>query len=76
MQRNTLKPKDEMYRLHSTKVFENLVIDPTTDEELSKFVNETLTKGPKFANYAPEKLEQFLSRIYELRENNRNNTTR
>ena len=50
-------------------VFETLVVDKTTDLELSKFVEETNIKGPKFSNYTSEKLEQFVSRIYELRKN-------
>ncbi len=60
--------------MHGAGAFETLEVDPETDPELFKFVNETLTKGPKFSNYASTKLEQFLSRIYELRKDNSNNT--
>ena len=67
---------DELYKLYGAKVFDTLEVDPTTDEHLFKFVEETRTKGPKFSNYATEKLENFVSRIYELRENNSNNTPR
>ena len=65
-----------MYKLYGSKIFNFLVVDPITDPELSKFVNETKTKGPRFSNYSKEKLEQFVNRIYELRENNSNNTAR
>lgn len=63
-----------MYIVYGKDNFESLVVDETTDPELFKFVDETKTKGPKFSNYTAEKLEQFLSRIYELRKNNSNNT--
>ena len=69
-----IKSKDELYRLYGENQFADLTIDETTDPELFKFVDETKTKGPKFSNYTAEKLEQFLSRIYELRKNNSNNT--
>jgi len=60
--------------LYSAKVFDTLEVDAMTDPELFKFVKETQTKGPKFSNYNIEKIEHFVSRIYELRENNSNNT--
>jgi hypothetical protein len=60
--------------LYGANAFEQLVIDENIDPELAKFVNETITKGPKFSNYASEKLNQFVSRIYELRKDNPNNT--
>lgn len=63
-----------MYKLYGAKVFETLDIDAATDPDLFKFVDETITKGPKFSNYSREKLEYFVSRIYELRKNNSNNT--
>ena len=62
--------------MYSAKAFDTLVVDKTTDPELAKFVNQTISRGPKFSNYTAEKLEQFLSRIYELREDNSNNTAR
>jgi hypothetical protein len=65
-----------MYTLYGAKVFETLEIDNTTDPELFQFVEETITKGPKFSNYSREKLEYFVSRIYELRKDNSNNTPR
>lgn len=63
-----------MYKLLSEGTFKKLNPNPDTDPELYKFVEETNTKGPKFSNYTREKLETFLSRIYELRKNNSNNT--
>ena len=67
--RTGFRPADELYKLYGKNVFETLVVDKTTDLELSKFVEETNVKGPKFSNYTSEKLEQFVSRIYELRKN-------
>lgn len=75
MQQSGARPKDELYKLYGAKAFEQLVIDETTDPELSRFVKETVAKGPKFSNYTSEKLNQFVSRIYELRKDNANNTT-
>lgn len=63
-----------MYVAYGRDNFRSLVVDETTDPELYKFVETTKIKGPKFSNYTPEKLEYFLSRIYELRKNNSNNT--
>lgn len=63
-----------MYVVYGKDNFRSLVVDEATDFELFKFIEETKTKGPKFSNYTPEQLEQFLSRIYELRKNNSNNT--
>ena len=61
--------------LYGAKVFDTLEIDATTDPDLAKFVEETKTKGPKFSNYTTDKIEYFVSRIYELRKNNSNNAT-
>lgn len=74
MQRSHAKSKDELYRLYSSNVFDHLEVDETTDPELAKFVDETKTKGPKFNNYSKEKADYFVSRIYELRKDNPNNT--
>ena len=70
------RPKDELYKLYGSGVFEHLIIDPSTDPELSRFVEETIIKGPKFSNYTTEKLNIFVSRIYELRKDNTDNTSR
>ena len=59
--------------MHSAKLFDTIEVDPITDPELAMFVEETKTKGPKFSNYSKDKIENFVSRIYELRENNSNN---
>ncbi len=50
------------------------MIDQYTDPDLYAFVEETKAKGPKFANYKSATLEKFISRIYELRKDNSNNT--
>ena len=47
-------------------------VDPDTDPELSEFI-ESSKKKVRFNNYPHDKLEYFARRIYELRENNRNN---
>jgi hypothetical protein len=49
-------------------------VDKATDPKLFDFVEETKTKGPKFSNYNAETIETFVSRIYELRKDNTNNT--
>lgn len=71
-QRLGLRAKDELYRLHGDGVFNTLA--QSGDTEFDEFVNEVTANGPRFSNYTPEKLEYFVSRIYELRENNRNNS--
>ena len=68
-----LRAKDELYKLYSQNKFRDIEVDPT-DTALADFVEETKTKGPKFSNYTREKLEYFVSRIYELRKNNTDNT--
>jgi hypothetical protein len=65
-----------MYRLYGVDQFNDLIIDRFTDPALYQFVEETKVRGPKFANYSTERLKEFASRIYELRKNNPNNTTR
>lgn len=69
-----IKAKDELYKLYGENQFKDLKIDPQVDPALYDFVNETVTKGPKFSNYSPEQVEHFVSRIYELRKDNSNNT--
>lgn len=65
-----------MYRLYDKDQFKDLIIDRFTDPALHEFVEETKSRGPKFANYSPERLKEFVSRIYELRKNNSNNSAR
>lgn len=64
-----------MYRLYDVDRFNDLIIDKFTDPTLYEFVEETKARGPKFANYSPERLQEFANRIYELRKNNSDNTT-
>jgi hypothetical protein len=52
------------------------VLDDKVDPELAMFINDTKTRGPKFANYSPEKIEYFVNGIYELRKDNTNNAAR
>lgn len=63
-----------MYRIYGQDNFKDLIIDRFTDPALYDFVEETKTKGPKFANYSQERLREFVSKIYELRKNNSNNS--
>lgn len=69
-----MRPKDELYKLYDENKFADLNVDPETDKELYNLVEETKTKGPKFSNYGPDKIEYFVRRIYELRKDQRNNT--
>ena len=71
-QRLTVKPIDELYRLYGENHFADLDVDPDTDAELYKFLENSKDK-PRFSGYPKEKLEYFVRRIYELRENNSNN---
>lgn len=71
-----LRPKDELYKIYDVDRFQDLIIDKFTDPSLYEFVEETKARGPKFANYSSERLQEFADRIYELRKNNSNNTTR
>lgn len=64
-----------MYRLYGSNLFQLLNVDKEEDPELWKFIEETRTKGPHFSNYTTVKLENFISRIYELRKDNSNNPT-
>jgi len=66
---------DELYKLYGSGTFDSLKVDEATNPELFKFVEETKIKGPRFNNYSNDKLENFVNKIYELRENQRNNTT-
>lgn len=63
-----------MYKAYGFDNFETLVVDKETDPMLYKFIEES-KKRTRFSNYTAEQLEQFLKRIYELRENNSNNPT-
>lgn len=68
-----MKPIDQLYQMYSKEKFEDIVVDAEAEPELAKFVEQSNIK-PRFSNYKPDDLEHFARRIYELRENNRNNT--
>jgi hypothetical protein len=72
--RSGVRAKDELYRLHSANAFNELEFNREAEPELAKFIDDTNIRGPKFSNYSPEKIEQFVTKIYELRKNNGNNT--
>jgi hypothetical protein len=65
-----------LYRIYDVDRFNDLIIDKFADPALYDFVEETKARGPKFANYSRERLQEFASRIYELRKNNADNSTR
>lgn len=69
-----MKPIDQLYQMYDTNKFEDIIIDEEAEPELAKFVAQSNIK-PRFSNYKSSDLEHFARRIYELRENNRNNTT-
>jgi hypothetical protein len=68
-----MKPVDQLYQMYSHTKFEDIVVDADAEPELAKFVEQSNIK-PRFSNYKTADLEHFARRIYELRENNRNNT--
>ena len=59
--------------MYGINKFKDLVVNSETDPALAKFVDETVTQGPKFNNYTTETLNKFVDRIYELRKDNINN---
>ena len=62
-----------MYKQYSFDKFAGLQVDADTDPELAAFI-ESSKKKVRFNNYPHDKLEYFARRIYELRENNSNNS--
>lgn len=55
--------------LYDAGTFSEISVKEDEDPELAEFVKQTLTRGPKFSNYTPEKIQYFVDRIYELRKN-------
>jgi hypothetical protein len=62
-----------LYIEYAADKFEGLVVDQDLDNEFYNFIEDIKTNGPRFYGYTPEQLENFVSRIYELRKNNSNN---
>jgi hypothetical protein len=56
--------------------FSDVVVDPTEEPELYKFVENIKINGPVFTDYPEEKLAHYEERIHELRKNQLNNSTR
>lgn len=75
IQRTGGKAKDELSIEYSKHEFNDIEVDPETDPELYKFVEHVKASGPRFNDYAPEQLDLFLDRIYELRKNYLDNTS-
>jgi hypothetical protein len=73
--RVTTRPIDQLYKDYSDHQFQDIPVTED-DPELYKFVQDVRKNGPVFGNYPAEKLEIFEERIYELRKNNLNNSTR
>jgi len=69
-----IRAKDELSKEFSDHGFNDFTIDADEDPELYDFVEAVKNNGPKFNDYAPEKLERFADKIYELRKNNPNNS--
>ena len=67
-----MKPVDLLYKEYRQDKFAGLVIDKDAEPELYDFVESSKEKA-RFSNYKADKLEHFAKRIYELREDNRNN---
>ena len=70
-----LKSRDQLYIEYSADKFEGLAVDQDLDNEFYNFIEDIKNNGPRFYGYTPEQLENFVSRIYELRKNNSNNAT-
>ena len=70
------RAKDELYKLFGIDKFETLVVNKYVDPELFEFVKETRESGPHFSNYSRDRLEHFARRIYAIRKDNSNNSTR
>ena len=49
-------------------------IDSSTEPEVDRFIKDIQSGEHKFDDYSAEDIEYFARRIYELRENNGNNT--
>lgn len=72
-QRAGFKPIDELYKQYDYDKFAGLHVDADAEPELAQFIESSKNRA-RFNNYKPEKLEYFARRIYELREDNSNNT--
>ena len=71
-----LKAIDQLYKQYSFDRFEGLDLSLEKDQDFINFVTEVQTKGPRFSNYSPEKLETYSNKIYELRKNKLDNSAR
>lgn len=70
-----LKAIDRLYTEYGFDNFKSLNINDE-DIKFKEFIEETISKGPRFNNYSRDELEHFVSKIYELRKNQSNNTSR
>ena len=73
-ERPTLKLKDQLYVEYAKDQFKGIIVDEQLEPELYEFVENVKANGARFYGYPQEKLEYFASRIYELRENQSNNS--
>ncbi len=73
--RPNFKPRDQLYVEYAADGLVNIIIDKDKEPELYDFIEDIKNNGPRFYGYPAEKIEHFAKRIYELRENNANNTT-
>jgi hypothetical protein len=68
------RAKDELSKEFSDHGFNDFAVDEKEDPELYQFVETIKNSGPRFNDYAPELLEKFADKIYELRKNNPDNS--
>jgi hypothetical protein len=70
-----IKPVDLLYSEYAKDKFEGIIVDPIKEPELASFIEQNKDKA-RFNNYSQDILKYYARRIYELRKNNSNNTSR
>lgn len=70
-----IKPIDLLYNEYAKDNFAAITVDPQKEPELAEFIEKSKEK-PRFNNYSQDALKYYARRIYELRKDNNNNTTR
>ena len=71
-----IKPREQLYIEYSKDQFKGLQVDKNLEPELFEFIEDIKSNGPRFYGYTEEQIKHFEERIYELRSNNTNNSTR
>ena len=70
-----IKPVDLLYNEYDKDKFAGIIVDPNKEPELAEFIEKSKEK-PRFNNYSQDALKYYARRIYELRKDNNNNTSR